>query len=71
MADIARASGYMMHQTADEDVKQYCYRHAEECARRAASQTNVRFREDFLELQRRWLRLARETERATLPLHQA
>jgi hypothetical protein len=41
-----------------EDVRNYCYRHAEECARRAASQSNARLRQDYLELERRWLSLA-------------
>jgi hypothetical protein len=50
-----------MRQAVDEDLKAYCYRHAEECARRAASQSDARHRQDFLELERRWLTLATDT----------
>ena len=38
-----------------------CVRHAEECARQA-SQTNPKFQQEFLDLERRWLRLARSYE---------
>jgi hypothetical protein len=40
-----------------------CLRHAEECAREAAELPNgSSFRHDFLELQNRWLELARSIE---------
>ena len=39
-----------------------CYRHAENCARKAAAQTDSKIREDFLELEQRWLFLARSYE---------
>ena len=40
-----------------------CLRHAEDCARRAASQLDgSRSRLNFLELERRWLVLARSIE---------
>ena len=39
-----------------------CGRHAEECARQAKAQTNPKFQQDFLDLERRWLRLARSYE---------
>jgi hypothetical protein len=35
-----------------------CLRHAEECARKAQEANKPRLREDFLEMERRWLRLA-------------
>ena len=35
-----------------------CLRHAEECARKAMKATKPKLREDFLEMERRWLRLA-------------
>jgi hypothetical protein len=35
-----------------------CFRHAEECARKAREATRPKLREDFLEMERRWLRLA-------------
>jgi hypothetical protein len=45
-----------------------CYRHAEDCARRAQSERDPGLRQDFLDMERRWLALARSyelTERAT------
>ncbi len=35
-----------------------CLRHAEECARKAEEASEPTSRESFLEMQRRWLRLA-------------
>jgi hypothetical protein len=32
-----------------------CYAHAEECARKAAAQTDPRLKQDFLDMERRWL----------------
>jgi len=45
-----------------------CFRHAEDCARKAAAQSCPKLKQDFLELERRWLYLARSyefTERLT------
>ena len=42
-----------------------CVRHAEECARQAKAQTNPKFQQDFLDLERRWLRLARSYKRSS------
>ena len=39
-----------------------CLRHAEDCARQAEAQTNAKMKEDFLDLERRWLSLARSYE---------
>jgi hypothetical protein len=40
-----------------------CLKHAEECARKAAEMPNdSRFRQDFLQLEKRWLELARGIE---------
>jgi hypothetical protein len=36
-----------------------CYRRAEDCARKAAAQTDPTLKADFLDLERRWLVLAR------------
>jgi hypothetical protein len=36
-----------------------CYRRAEDCARKAATQTDPKLKADFLDLERRWLVLAR------------
>ena len=44
----------------DEDLKAYCYRHAEECARRATSQSDARHRQVYLDLEKRWLSLSSE-----------
>jgi hypothetical protein len=41
-----------------------CYQHAEECRRRAIAQADPELRKDFLELERRWLKLARSYELA-------
>ena len=44
-----------------EQVRE-CLRHAEDCARDAAAQTCPKMRKDFLDLERRWLSLARSYE---------
>ena len=44
-----------------EQVRE-CLQHAEHCARQAAAQTNCKLKEDFLEMERRWLFLARSYE---------
>jgi len=36
-----------------------CYRRAEDCARKATAQTDPTLKADFLDLERRWLVLAR------------
>jgi hypothetical protein len=36
-----------------------CHRHAEDCARQAAAQTDPEAKQDFLVMERRWLKLAR------------
>jgi len=44
-----------------EQVRE-CLRHAEDCAREAAAQTCPKMKADFLDLERRWLSLARSYE---------
>jgi hypothetical protein len=44
-----------------EQVRE-CLQHAEDCARQAAMQTSRKSKEDFLDLERRWLSLARSYE---------
>ncbi len=44
-----------------EQVRE-CLRHAEDCARKAAAQSNPNLKEDFLDMERRWLLLARSYE---------
>jgi hypothetical protein len=39
-----------------------CYRQAEDCARKAAAQTDPKLKRDFLASERRWLLLARSYE---------
>jgi hypothetical protein len=39
-----------------------CLQHAEDCARKAAAQTDPKLKEDFLDMERRWLFLARSYE---------
>jgi hypothetical protein len=39
-----------------------CLRHAEDCARQAAAQSCPKLKEDFLDMERRWLLLARSYE---------
>lgn len=44
-----------------EQVRE-CLQRADGCAREAAAQTCAKMREDFLDLERRWLSLARSYE---------
>ena len=47
-----------MLKVLSEDVRE-CYQRAEECARQAKAQLNPELRRDFLDLELRWLKLAR------------
>jgi hypothetical protein len=56
-----------MLRNLSEEIRE-CYRHAENSARKAAAQTDPKLKADFLDLERRWLFLARSyefTERLT------
>jgi hypothetical protein len=56
-----------MLNSMSEQIRE-CYRHAEDCARKAAAQADPMLKRDFLDLERRWLVLARSyefTERLT------
>ena len=44
-----------------EQIRQF-YRHAEDCARKAAAETDPGLRKDFLQLEKRWLDLALSME---------
>lgn len=46
-----------------ENIRE-CYRHAENCRRKAKEQSNPVFQQDFLDYERRWLLLARGYELA-------
>jgi hypothetical protein len=56
-----RAGGRVMLKRLSEEIRE-CYRHAEECARNAAAQTDQGLCDDFLRLEKRWLELARSME---------
>jgi hypothetical protein len=43
------------------DIRE-CLQHAEDCARKAARQTDPKVKQDFLNLEQRWLSLARSYE---------
>ena len=47
-----------MLSSVSEQIRE-CYRHAEDCAREAAAQADPTLKADFLDLERRWLVLAR------------
>jgi hypothetical protein len=56
-----------MLKNLSEEIRE-CHRHAEDCARQAAAQTDPKLKGDFLLLEQRWLFLARSyefTERLT------
>ena len=56
-----------MLKNLSEEIRE-CLLHAENCARKAAAQSCPKLKQDFLELERRWLYLARSyefTERLT------
>jgi hypothetical protein len=50
-----------MLKNLSEEIRE-CYRHAADCARKAAAQTDPGLRGDFLRLEKRWLDLARSME---------
>ena len=57
-----RADGRVVLNNLSEQIRE-CLQHAEDCARKAAELPNSsRFRQDFLQLEKRWLELARSIE---------
>ena len=56
MCEAASSPLTMLENLTDE--VRVCLRHAEECARKAEEAGSPNSRENFLEMQRRWLRLA-------------
>src|SRR5262249_20797961 len=50
-----------MQNNLSEQIRN-CFRHAEDCARKAAEQTDPNLKQDFLELEESWLFLARSFE---------
>jgi hypothetical protein len=59
--------GRVVLNNLSEQIRE-CYRHADDCARKAAAQTDPKLKADFLDSERRWLVLAQSyefTERLT------
>jgi len=56
-----RAVGRVVLNNLSEQIRE-CLPHAEDCLRKAAAQTDPNLKEDFLNLERRWLFLARSYE---------
>jgi hypothetical protein len=50
-----------MLENLSEQIRE-CYRHAEECARKAAAQSDLCLKQDFLDMERGWLALAKSYE---------
>jgi len=50
-----------MLEKLDEQIQE-CHAHAEDCARKAAAQSDPRLKQDFLDMERRWLSLAKSYE---------
>ena len=46
-----------MQNNLSEQIRD-CYRHAQDCARKAAEQTDPNLKQDFLVIERRWRSLA-------------
>jgi hypothetical protein len=54
-------TGRVVLNNLSEGIRE-CLQHAEDCARKAATQTDPALRDDFLRLEKRWLDLARSME---------
>jgi hypothetical protein len=50
-----------MLESLSEQIRD-CYAHAEDCAWKAAAQIDPRLKQDFLDMERRWLTLAKSCE---------
>lgn len=50
-----------MLESLSEQIRD-CYEHATECARKAAAQSSPGLKQDFLDMEQRWLALARSFE---------
>jgi hypothetical protein len=50
-----------MLRNLSEEIRE-CHQHAEDCARSAAAQTDPKIKDDFFNLEIRWLFLARSYE---------
>ena len=56
----------VMLENLSEEIRG-CLRYAAECARKAKESSKLNLREDFLEMERRWLRLAHSYQFAKEP----
>ena len=59
--------GRVVLNNLSEQIRE-CLQHAEDCARKVAAETDQKIKADFMDLERRWLLLARSyefTERLT------
>jgi len=55
---LSRVLGGVVLNNLNEKIRE-CIEHAEDCARKAAAQTDPKLKQDFWILERRWLSLAR------------
>ena len=60
MSHVSRA-GRVVLNNLGEEIRE-CYRHAEDCALKAIAHTDPQLKQDFLDLEQRWLFLARSYE---------
>jgi len=58
---IAPPGKHVVLNNLSEQVRE-CLRHADDCGHQAAAQTCAKRKQDFLDLERRWLHLARSYE---------
>jgi hypothetical protein len=58
---VLSVEGAAVLESVSEDLTN-CYFHAEECARQAASQTDPATKQEYVEMEKRWLSLARSYE---------
>jgi hypothetical protein len=57
---VSRAGRVVLNNLSKE-IRE-CYRHAQDCALKATAHIDVQLKQDFLDLERRWLFLARSYE---------
>ena len=60
MSHVLRA-GRVMLNNLSEEIRE-CYRHAEDCALKSIAHTDPQLKQDFFDLEQRWLFLARSYE---------
>jgi len=60
VSHVSRA-GRVVLNNLSEEIRE-CYRHADDCALKAIAHTDAQLKQDFLDLEQRWLFLARSYE---------